>query len=152
MKNKYTTPLLLIAAMVAVFIARAWMAAHFTAPRAFEMFDILTVIGALFVLLKDHRSLQQGDWLTALLLDAVVGVGMLFATLFSPYPYSHFDDLVLQSPLTALRMGAALALLWGCRCCSSPAAADSRQRLLFTGCKMQHGFGWVLKQHPESAP
>lgn len=87
MKNKYTTLLLLIAALAAVFIARAWLAAHFTAPRTFEMFDILTVIGALFVLLQDHHSLRRGDWLTALLLGAVVGVGMLFATLFSPYPF-----------------------------------------------------------------
>jgi hypothetical protein len=27
--------------------------------------------------------------------------------------YSHFDDLFLQSPLTALGMGAVLALIWG---------------------------------------
>ena len=27
--------------------------------------------------------------------------------------YSHFDDLCLQSPLTALVMGAVLALRWG---------------------------------------
>lgn len=29
------------------------------------------------------------------------------------YNYSHFDDLFIQSPLAALGMGAALALIWG---------------------------------------
>ncbi|MBN1370418.1 MAG: hypothetical protein JW987_00545 [Anaerolineaceae bacterium] len=33
-----------------------------------------------------HR-LQRGDWLTALALGALVGVGMRFATLFSAYPF-----------------------------------------------------------------
>lgn len=27
--------------------------------------------------------------------------------------YAHFDDLFLQSPLTALGLGAVLALFWG---------------------------------------
>jgi membrane protease YdiL (CAAX protease family) len=27
--------------------------------------------------------------------------------------YSHFDDLLIQSPLAALGMGAVLALIWG---------------------------------------
>ncbi|HQU36352.1 MAG TPA: CPBP family glutamic-type intramembrane protease, partial [Anaerolineales bacterium] len=48
-----------------------------------------------------QRSLpQQAVWLAG-------GLAMLTHT------YSHFDDLFIQSPLTALGMGAALALLWG---------------------------------------
>ncbi|GAB4492926.1 MAG: hypothetical protein Fur0016_28690 [Anaerolineales bacterium] len=116
MKNKYIIPLLLVAALAAVFAVRAWLAAHFAAPRTFEMFDILTVIGALFVLLKDHRSLRRGDWLTALLLGAVVGAGMFFATLFSPYPFvgvvkSSAGQAGVRGSLTFLGTLGGLAIM-----------------------------------------
>lgn len=87
MKHKYTALFLLISAIVTVFVTRIGLASRITVPRTFEIFDTLTVAGALFVLLKSHRSLRRSDWTTALLLGAVVGAGMMFATLFSPYPF-----------------------------------------------------------------
>lgn len=87
MKHKYTTILLLVVAIMAVFVARTWLASNFTVPRTFEIFDVLTVAGAFFVLLKGFRSLRRGDWTTAFVLGAAVGAGMMFATLFSPYPF-----------------------------------------------------------------
>lgn len=87
MKNKYTTLAVLIAGILAVFVVRALLANTFRMPYTFQLFDTLTVAGALFVLLKGHRSLRRGDWITALLLGAVIGAGMLFATLFSAYPF-----------------------------------------------------------------
>ncbi len=87
MKNKYTTLLLVIAAIITIFLARAVMASVIPAPRTFEIFDILAVAGASLVLLKSHRHLRRGDWTTALILGAVIGAGMLFATLFTPYPF-----------------------------------------------------------------
>ena len=87
MKNKYTTLLLVIAAIITIFLARAVMASVIPAPRTFEFFDILAVAGASLVLLKSHRHLRRGDWTTALILGAVIGAGMLFATLFTPYPF-----------------------------------------------------------------
>ena len=87
MKNKYTTLFLLIAAIIMIFLARAVMASMPSAPRTFEIFDILTAAGAILILLKKYRNLRRGNWMTALILGAVIGVGMLFATLFSPYPF-----------------------------------------------------------------
>jgi hypothetical protein len=87
MKNKYAALLLLVAAIVTIFVARAWLADRVAAPRTFEIFDTLTAAGALLVLLKGYRHLRRGDWIAAVILGAIVGVGMAFATLFSPYPF-----------------------------------------------------------------
>lgn len=87
MKNRYTAFILLIMSILAIFVTRALLAAKITMPRTFEVFDTLAVVGAFFVLLKGYRVLRRGDWIVALVLGAVVGVGMLFATLFSPYPF-----------------------------------------------------------------
>lgn len=87
MKSKYVTLILLIAAILTIFVTRAFLATKIAMLRTFEVFDTLTVAGAFFVLLKRYRVLRRGDWITALLLGAMVGVGMLFATLFSPYPF-----------------------------------------------------------------
>lgn len=87
MKNRYTAFILLIMSILVIFVTRALLAAKITMPRTFEVFDTLAVVGAFFVLLKGYRVLRRGDWIVALVLGAVVGVGMLFATLFSPYPF-----------------------------------------------------------------
>lgn len=87
MKNRYTAFILLIMSILVIFVMRALLAAKITMPRTFEVFDTLAVVGAFFVLLKGYRVLRRGDWIVALVLGAVVGVGMLFATLFSPYPF-----------------------------------------------------------------
>lgn len=90
MKNKYAAFFLLLAAIITIFLARAWLASAVAVPRTFEIFDILTVAGALLVLLKGYRNLQRTDWITALILGAIVGAEMVFATLFSPYPFLGF--------------------------------------------------------------
>lgn len=112
MKNRYTTLVLLILAILAIFAIRVFLAERITMPRTFEVFDTLTVVGALAVVLKDRRYLRRGDWLVASILSAAVGVGMLFATLFSPYP---FLGLVRSAPGQALLRGlfTALAILGG---------------------------------------
>lgn len=112
MKNRYSTLLLLILAILAIFAIRAFLAERIAMPRTFEVFDTLTVVGALVVVLKDRRYLRRGDWLVALILGAVIGIGMLFATLFSPYP---FLGLVKSAPGQALLRGlfTALAILGG---------------------------------------
>lgn len=95
MNKRHAILSLLIAAILAIFVARAWLASALPVPRTFEIFDALTVAGALFVLSKGYRSLRRGDWITALALGAVIGVGMMFATLFSPYPFFG----IVKSPM-----------------------------------------------------
>ncbi len=116
MKRPYTSLFLLIVMIVIVFIARILLAPIFKAPRTFEIFDTLTVAGAFFVLLKSFRSLQWRDWMTALVLGAVVGVGMLFATLFSPYPFfgivkSNAGQALIRGIFTTLAGLGGLAMM-----------------------------------------
>jgi hypothetical protein len=87
MKGKPTALVLLIAAFSALFLARLWLASQVDVPRTFEILELLTAAGVLLVLLQGYRRLKRADWITALVLGAVVGVGMRFATLFSPYPF-----------------------------------------------------------------
>jgi hypothetical protein len=87
MKNKVLPLILLIMGILAIFLGRALLFAHFTVLHTFHLFDTLTIAGSLFILSKNHSGLRQGDWYIALCLGMVVGLGMLFATLFSPYPF-----------------------------------------------------------------
>lgn len=87
MKGRYTTLVLLVTAFIALFLARLWLASTIDVPRTFELLELLTAAGALLILLQGYRRLHPADWITALVLGAMVGAGMRFATLFSPYPF-----------------------------------------------------------------
>ena len=87
MKKRYTPLILLIAVILSIFIGRTLLAHSHNAPRLFDLFSSLTTLGALLVLAQGYRRLRPFDWLMALGLGALVGAGMLFATLFSPYPF-----------------------------------------------------------------
>jgi len=111
-RYRYGPLALLVAALLAIFVFRAALAGSRTMPSTFHLFDALTVAGALLILLKGRGHLRRGDWIIALGLGSVVGVGMLFATLFSPYP---FWGLVRSSGGQALIRGGftAVAALGG---------------------------------------
>lgn len=116
MKNRYSTLILLILAVLAIFAARAILAERIAMPRTFELFDTLTIAGALAVLLQSHRCLRRSDWLVASTMGAAVGVGMLFATLFSPFPFlglvrSASGQALLRGLLTALAALGGLAIM-----------------------------------------
>lgn len=116
MKNRYTILVVLVAGILAVFIARAVLADDFAALQTFAVFDTLTVGGALLVILRYQRDLRRSDWVLALVLGAVVGVGMLSATLFSPYPFlglvrSVAGQALLRGLLTALATLGGLAIM-----------------------------------------
>lgn len=85
--SQFRTFFLVTAGFLAVFIARTIWAAQAEAPRLFDLFNSITIIGALIVLLRGFRSLRIGDWVLGIGLGALVGAGMFFATLFSPYPF-----------------------------------------------------------------
>ena len=116
MKNRYTNLILLIAAILAIFVTRTLLAAKITMPRTFEVFDTLTVAGGLFFLLKGHRSLRRGDWITALLLGAMISAGMLFATLFSAYPFfgivkSNMGQAIVRGSFTLIAALGGLVIM-----------------------------------------
>lgn len=110
-KPKYTVLVGLLTAILALFVIRV-LANQFITLHTFYFFDTLIMAGALWVLVKYRRALRWSDWLLALILGAGVGVGMLFATLFTPYPFFEF---VKSAPEQALLrgLGTILATLGG---------------------------------------
>ncbi len=87
MKNRYTTFVLLLAGILSVFVVRTILAFRIDIPRIFDLFDVLAIAGSVAVLLKAHSRLKSIDWILATSLGCVVGIGMYFSTLFSPYPF-----------------------------------------------------------------
>lgn len=116
MNKRHAILSLLIAVILTIFVTRALLASLLPVPRTFEIFDTLTVAGALFVLLKGYRSLRRGDWITAPALGAVIGVGMMFATLFSPYPFfgivkSNAGQALIRGTFTTLAALGGLVVM-----------------------------------------
>jgi hypothetical protein len=85
--SKYKTFGFLILGVLALFIGRTILAVHNNPPRLFDLFNTLTILGSIIVLVKWYSILKASDWMLATGLGVVVGVGMWFATLFSPYPF-----------------------------------------------------------------
>jgi hypothetical protein len=85
--NKYTTLILLTAAILLIIAARGLLASRMYVPHTFELFDTLTVSGSIFIIAKSRRRLRRPDCSIAILLGIMIGAGMCFATLFSPYPF-----------------------------------------------------------------
>ncbi len=106
---------LLITGILGIFLGRALLAPHFTIPYTFQLFDVLTVGGSLLIIMKHYHSLQRVDWYIALCLGIVVGLGMLFATLFSPYPFfgvdSNLGQAILRGAFTAIATLGGLAIM-----------------------------------------
>jgi hypothetical protein len=98
--------------IVAIFLVRSLLAARYDIPRLNDLFSILILAGSGLVLWKDWRRLQRGDWVAAIFLGVLVGVGMNFATLFTPYPFLGVVD---GNPAQAVLRGlfTALAALGG---------------------------------------
>ncbi len=108
----YGALLLLVAGTLAVFVIRTALAASGNPPRLNDLFTIITLAGSLVVLIKGYRYLHTSDWVTALILGAVVGGTMSFAILYTPYPFFGF---VRANPGQAFVRGfcTTLAVLGG---------------------------------------
>lgn len=115
------TLILLVLGILAIFIVRTLAAAAGgSPPRLSDLFTALVLLGSLALLAGGFRRLRPGDWLAALALGALVGAGMLYATLFSPYPVfgvwrSPQEQAVFRGVSTALALlgGAAAARMGG---------------------------------------
>ncbi len=81
------TFVLLVAGILAIFVGRTLLVEGYNAPLLSDIFMGLVAFGSLGVCATGFRRLQRRDWLAALALGVLVGVGMRFATLFSPYPF-----------------------------------------------------------------
>jgi hypothetical protein len=113
---QYQSFILITAVIIAIFLTRTLLAARYNILRLFELFDILTIASLLFVCLKGFCHLRRGDWVCAVLLGAVVGAGMGFATLFTPYPFLGFaqsnqDQALLRGLFTTLAALGGLVIM-----------------------------------------
>jgi hypothetical protein len=112
----YSSLLFITAAIIAIFLVRTLLAARYNLPRLFEIFDILTIAGSLVVCLKGFRHLRRGDWVCAVLMGAAVGAGMVYATLFTPFPFlgivtSNQGQALLRGLFTALAALGGLVMM-----------------------------------------
>jgi len=111
--------ILLILGIAIIFVGRAFLAANTAVPYTFHLFDTLTVAGSLFVLLKGYRDLHRRDWMVAAFLGLVISVGMLFATLFSPFPFlgvvrSTSGQALIRGVFTTIAtLGRLVIMRWG---------------------------------------
>jgi hypothetical protein len=116
MNNRYTTLVLLLAGIAAIFLGRALLSPHFAMPHTFHLFDLMTTVTVLIFLLKGYTYLRREDWFTALALGLAIGIGMLLVTLFSPYPFlglatSQGGQAVVRGFITATAMLGGLAIM-----------------------------------------
>ncbi|MBE0699418.1 MAG: hypothetical protein IH586_21050 [Anaerolineaceae bacterium] len=113
---QYPLLILISAGIIAIFLTRTLLAARYSVPRLDDLFSILTITGSLGVFLKGFRHLRRGDWACAVLLGTAAGVGMGFATLFSPYPFlgivhSNQEQALVRGLFTALAALGGLVIM-----------------------------------------
>ena len=117
MKIQKNIPLFwILFAILAIFIGRTIMVKTVELPRLFEIFEIITFTGCLAILPQGRHFLKRSDWRIAIFLGAIVGLGMLFATLFTPYPYigrvySRIGQTLIRSILTFIAALGGLAVM-----------------------------------------
>lgn len=118
MKNnfiKYQSFILLSAGIIAIFLIRSVLALRFPVPRLNDIFTILTLSGSLVVVLAGFRQLQRNHWFWAVLIGTVIGTGMCFASLFTPYPFleiakNNTEHAVVRGPFTCLSVIGGLVI------------------------------------------
>ena len=108
--------ILLTAGILAIFVGRTLLVEGYDAPLLSDIFVGLTALGSLGVCVTGFHRLHRSDWLAALALGALVGVGMRFATLFSPYPFFGFardnaGQAVVRGALTFITALGGLSIM-----------------------------------------
>ncbi len=110
--SQYGVFLFLVVSILTLFIVRTALAARGYPPMFNDLFTAITLAGSLAVWIAGHRGLRRSDWAVAIVTGAVVGVTMVFSTLFSPYPFLGIvRDNLGQAVVRGL--SATLAMLGG---------------------------------------
>jgi len=78
---------LLIMGILIIFVVYTLTAGKYQLPNLFDFFDTITILGSVVVLFKYHKTLNRSDWIIGISIAIIIGVGMNFKTLFSPYPF-----------------------------------------------------------------
>jgi len=112
---KYKSFLLFTMGIIVIFLTRTALAVHYPVPRLNDIFTILTLAGSMIVVLAGFRQLRWNHWLCAILLGLVVGLGMCFANLFTPYPFlgiirSNMGHALVRGLFTFLAVIAGIVI------------------------------------------
>jgi hypothetical protein len=116
---RYRILLLLVAGLLGIFIGRTFLAARYRLPMLDDLFTVIVVVGSLVLLVKRYRCLRKLDWAVAMAVGGAVGTGMLFATLFTPYPFlgiaqSNLEQAFVRACCSALAiLGGAVVMRQG---------------------------------------
>ncbi len=114
--SKYRVLVIVLAGTITIFVCRTVLAARITIPRLFDLFNAITITGSFGILISRHRNLNRQDWWIAVLLGCTVGVGMQFASLYSPYPFfgvvrDQTGQAVLRGLFTMIAVLAGLSIM-----------------------------------------
>lgn len=114
--KKYHPLFLLSAGILTIFIMRAVLAQIINMPHTFEIFDVITIVGAAIFVWQNHHHLHRSDWGLALTFSILIGIGMQFATLYTPYPFfgivkTNTGHAVIRSAFTFIAMLGGLAIM-----------------------------------------
>lgn len=113
---KYGALLLLAGGILAIFSVRTALAAYGNPPRLNDLFTALILAGSVGVSVAGRRLLHRSDWAAAALIGALVGLTMLPATLYSPYPFfgivsSNLGQALVRGFSTTLAMLGGLVIM-----------------------------------------
>jgi hypothetical protein len=110
---------LLVAGLLSIFIGRTLLATRYRLPTLDDLFTIIAVVGSLILLIKRYRCVRRLDWVVAIAVGGAVGTGMLFATLFTPYPFlgiarSNLEQAFVRACCSVLAvLGGAVVMRQG---------------------------------------
>jgi hypothetical protein len=116
---KYKTFSLLTICILGIFILRTLLAVNGNPPQLDNIFTLVILIGSLVVLILGYRDLLTKDWIFAISIGALVGLGMSCTTLFTPYPFFGIvrDNLgqafVRGFCVTLSLLGGLVVMRWG---------------------------------------
>jgi hypothetical protein len=85
--QNYISLILLISGILIIFVGYVLPAGNDHQPNLFDYFDTISILGSVVLILKYHKNLDRSDWLIGISIAIIIGVGMNFKTLFSPYPF-----------------------------------------------------------------
>ena len=116
---RYKTLTLLVMCIVSIFVVRTALAVTGHPPQLDSLFTVITLAGSLVVCVAGYRNIRSSDWIIAFSLGTLVGLGMSYATLFTPYPFFGIvrDNLgqaaVRGACVTLALLGGMVIMRWG---------------------------------------
>ncbi len=114
--SRYSTFFYILSGVLLIFVARALLAVRFPMPRLNDIFTALTLVGSLIILLRGYGQLKAVDWLIGIGTGLLVGVTMVYATLFTPYDFfgvvqGNFAQALARGVCTFIAMLGGLAIM-----------------------------------------